>query len=126
MPEQLSDEPLEQRGLDHYVALVRRRQLVFLIPLFVGWLLVWSASWVLPARYTWGTQIRVASDDPDPSGRLQMITDRILNSSRLLHIIDQFNLYAEDRGRLNLDELAERMRKDIKIEQVRGDERQLT
>src|SRR4029078_7202670 len=63
---------------------------------------------------------------PDNSGRLQIITDRILNSSRLLHIIDQFNLYAEDRGRLNSDELAERMRKDIKIEQVRGDERQIT
>jgi len=126
MPEQLSDEPLEQHGLDHYVALIRRRQLVFLIPFFLGWLLVWSASWVLPSRYTWGTQIRVASDDPDNSGRLQIITDRILNSSRLLHIIDQFNLYAEDRGRLNPDELAERMRKDIKIEQVRGDERQLT
>jgi hypothetical protein len=49
-----------------------------------------------PARYTWGTQIRVASDDPDISGRLQIITDRILNSSRLLHIIDEFNLYDLD------------------------------
>ena len=48
MTEQLPDEPLEQHGPDHYVALIRRRQLVFLIPLFVGWLLVWSASWVLP------------------------------------------------------------------------------
>jgi uncharacterized protein involved in exopolysaccharide biosynthesis len=43
-----------------------------------------------------------------------------------LHIIGNFNLYAEDRVRLNPDELAERMRKDIKIEQVRGEERQIT
>jgi succinoglycan biosynthesis transport protein ExoP len=76
MTEQSSDEPVEQHGLDHYVALIRRRQLVFLMPFFVGWLLVWTASWVLPARYTWGTQIRVASDDPDNSGPLQIITDR--------------------------------------------------
>ena len=76
MTEQSSDEPVEQHGLDHYAALIRRRQLVFLIPFFVGWLLVWSASWVLPSRYTWGTQIRVASDDPDNSGPLQIITDR--------------------------------------------------
>jgi protein tyrosine kinase modulator len=122
MTEQLSDEPVEQHGLDYYVALIRRRHLVFLIPFFIGWLLVWSASWVLPSRYTWGTQIRVASDDPDSSGRLQIITDRILNSSRLLHIIGELNLFAEDRVRLNPDELAERLRKDIKIEQVRGDE----
>jgi polysaccharide biosynthesis transport protein len=126
MTEQLPDEPVEQHGLVHYVALIRRRQLVFLIPFFLGWLLVWSASWLLPARYTWGTQIRVASDDPDPSGRLQIVADRILNSSRLLHIIDNRNLYADHRARLNPDELAERMRRDIKIEQVRGDERQIT
>jgi protein tyrosine kinase modulator len=126
MTEQLSDEPVAQHGLDYYVAVIRRRHLVFLIPFFIGWLLVWSASWVLPSRYTWGTQIRVASDDPDSSGRLQIITDRILNSSRLLHIIGELNLFAEDRVRLNPDELAERLRKDIKIEQVRGDERQIT
>ena len=49
-----------------------------------------------------------------------------MNSSRLLHIIGKLNLFAEDRGRLNPDELADRMRRDIKIEQVRGDERQIT
>ena len=76
MDHQLPDEPVEHHDLDYYVALIRRRQLVFLIPFFLGWLLVWSASWVLPASYTWGTQIRVSSDDPDPSGRLQTITDR--------------------------------------------------
>ena len=51
----------------------------------------------MPARYTWGTQIRVpnaASDDADPSGRLQIITDRILSSSHLTHIIDQLDLYS--------------------------------
>ncbi len=43
-----------------------------------------------------------------------------------MHIVDQLNLYSQDRGRLTPDELAERMRNDIKIEKVRGDERQTT
>jgi succinoglycan biosynthesis transport protein ExoP len=43
-----------------------------------------------------------------------------------VHIIDELHLYSEDRGRHSPDELAEHMRRDIKIDQVRGDERQIT
>jgi protein tyrosine kinase modulator len=129
MTHELEEESGQPLDLAHFVSICRRRQLPFLISFFFGWLIVWSASWILPARYTWGTQIRVpnvASDDADPSGRLQIITDRILSSSRLTHIIDELGLYSEDRGRLSPDELAERMRRDIKIDQMHGDERQIT
>src|SRR5262249_20403943 len=44
----------------------------------------------------------------------------------LLRIIDQLNLYADKRGRVNPDGLVERMRKDIEIELVRGDGDQIT
>jgi polysaccharide chain length determinant protein (PEP-CTERM system associated) len=103
----------------------------FLIPMFIGWLAVWGASWVLPARYKSGTLILVEQPTmpkdlvaPNVSEnlqeRLQSITQQILSRSRLLHIVDELNLYPKDRGRLSPDEIVERMRKEIEIELVRG------
>jgi uncharacterized protein involved in exopolysaccharide biosynthesis len=132
MIDELEEKPGERLNLQQYIGVIRRHYLLFLISFFLGWLVFWSASWVLRARYTWGTQIRVPTayahpDVPDDlSGRLQSISQQILSSTRLLHIVDQLNLYPQDRGRLTPDKLAERMRNDIKIEQVRGDERQVT
>jgi len=103
----------------------------FLIPFFIGWLAVWTASWILPPRYKSGTLILVEQptmpkslvasniNDDDLQERLQTITQQILSRTRLLHIIDELNLYASDRRRTSPDELVEHMRKDIQIELVR-------
>ena len=77
----------------------------FLIPLFIAWLAVWGASWVLPPRYKSGTLILVEQPtmpkdyvtpnvNDDLQQRLQSITQQILSRTRLLHIIDHLNLYA--------------------------------
>src|SRR5580658_8415035 len=44
------EEKSEGLNLQHYLGVVRRRHLHFLIPLFLGWAMVWGASWVLPKR----------------------------------------------------------------------------
>ena len=49
----------------------------------------------------------------DLQERLQNITQQILSRTRLLHIIDELNLYAKDRSRLSPDQIVEQMRKDI-------------
>ncbi len=51
--------------------------------------------------------------------RLQIITQRVLSRTRLMEIIDRFNLYPEARGKAVPDDLAERMRKDISIKITR-------
>ena len=132
MVDEFEEKPGERLDLQQCIGVIRRRYLLFLIPFFLGWLVFWSASWVLPVRYTWGTEIRVPTAyappnvPDDPQGRLEKVNQHILSSTPLLHIVDQLNLYSKDRGRLTPDELAERMRNDIKIEKVRGDERQIT
>ena len=132
MVDELEEKPGERLDLQQCIGVIRRRYLLFLIPFFLGWLVFWSASWVLPVRYTWGTEIRVptayapSNGQDDLQGRLEKVNQHILSSTPLLHIVDQLNLYPQDRGRLTSDELAERMRNDIKIEKVRGDERQIT
>ena len=132
------DEPESQSfDLQHYLGIARRRHLHFLIPMFLGWLAVWGASWVLPARYKSGTLILVEQPtmpkdyvtpniNDDLQERLQSITQQILSRTRLLHIIDQLNLYAGDHGASTPDEKVERMRKDIEIELVRDAQNRVT
>ena len=49
----------------------------------------------------------------DLQERMQSITQQILSRTRLLHIIDQFNLYAGPHSQPSPDEKVEVMRKDI-------------
>jgi succinoglycan biosynthesis transport protein ExoP len=132
MVEDLEDEkPGAGFDLQHYMGLVRRRHMQFLIPLLAGWLLVWAASWVLPPRYRSSTLILVEQPtmpkdyvtpnvNDDLQDRLRSITQQILSRTRLLHIIDQLNLYP---GHATADDKVERMRKDIgDIELVRDGE----
>lgn len=131
MPPPVQQQAPEGMGLQHYLEIFRRRHLPFLILLFIGWLAVWGASWVLPPRYKSGTLILVEQptmprDYVTPNvaenlqERLQSITQQILSRSRLLHIVDDLNLYSNERARLSPDEIVERMRKNIDIELVHG------
>ena len=115
--------------LQHYLGIVRRRHLQFLIPLFLGWAIVWAASWILPAKYKSGTLILVEQPtmpkdyvapnvNDDLQERLQTITQQILSRTRLLHIVDAVNLYSDPKSKLTPDDKVEAMRKDIQIELV--------
>jgi polysaccharide chain length determinant protein (PEP-CTERM system associated) len=137
MVDELEEKPGEGINLQQYVDVIRRRHMYFLIPFFLGWLVVWSVSWFLPSRYKSGTLILVAQPSmptdyvtpnvtDDLQTRLQSMTQQILSRTRLLHIIEELNLYADKHGRLNQDELVERMRKDIEIELVRDARNQIT
>jgi polysaccharide biosynthesis transport protein len=137
MSEEFEEKPGESINLDQYLAIVRRRRWHFLLPLFLGWLVVWGVSWLLPSVYRSGTLIlveqptvpsqyvvpNIATDNLQD--RLQSITQQILSRTRLLRIIENQNLYAGSRARLTQDEVVERMRKDIEIELVH-DRDQLT
>jgi polysaccharide biosynthesis transport protein len=123
--------------LTRYLGILRRRHLYFLIPMFLGWLAVWGAGWVLPERYKSSTLILVEEPsmprdyvkpnvNEDVQEHLQNITQQILSRTRLLHIIDELNLYAKDRRRLSPDEIVDRMRKDIEVELVQNAEKRVT
>jgi polysaccharide chain length determinant protein (PEP-CTERM system associated) len=137
MPDDLEEKTAEGFDLQHYLGVARRRHIHFLIPLFVGWALVWGASWVLPPRYQSTTLILVEQPtmpkdyvtpnvNDDLQERMQSITQQILSRTRLLHIIDQYNLYGGERAQQSPDEKVERMRKDINIELVRDARNMIT
>ena len=123
--------------LQHLVGIVHRHHLLFLIPMFLGWLAVWGSSWILPASYKSSTLILVEQPtmprdyvvpnvNEDVQERLQNITQQILSRTRLLHIIDELNLYTKDSRQNNPDAIIERMRKDIEIELVQDAQKRVT
>ncbi|HEY7096247.1 MAG TPA: GNVR domain-containing protein [Terriglobales bacterium] len=134
MPEDFEEARSEGIDWQLYIGLARRHFWHFLLPFFFGWLLVWGASWFMPSMFKSGTLILVeeptvpqefvtSNISGDLQNRLQSITQQILSRTRLLSIIQQFNLYPKYRHS-SPDDLVERMRKDIEIELVRSPDRQ--
>ncbi len=137
MVNDLDEKSSQGFDLRHYLEMVRRRHLQFLIPVFLGWVVIWGVSWVLPPRYQSTTLILVEQptmprDYVTPNvndnlqERMQSITQQILSRTRLLRIIDQLSLYANSRSQPSADQKVDRMRKDIGIELVRGASNQIT
>lgn len=48
MSEELEEPASPSFDFGRILDVVRRRHVQFLIPLFLGWLLVWGCSWFLP------------------------------------------------------------------------------
>jgi polysaccharide biosynthesis transport protein len=130
MPEVLEEQSSEQLDMQRYLGVIRRRSPYFLIALFLGWAVVWGVSWILPVKYKSSTLILVeqptmskdyvvSNINEDLQDRLQNITQQILSRTRLLHIVDQLDLYQEPHNPLTPDEKAAQMRKEIQIELVR-------
>ena len=130
MVDDLEEKSSEGFDLQRYLDLARRRHLQFLIPLLLGWLMVWGASWIIAPSYRSSTLILVEQPtmpkdyvtpnvSDDLQDRLQSITQQILSRTRLLQIIDELNLYAGGHSKITPDDKVERMRKDIDIELVR-------
>jgi len=91
----------------------------------VGWVL----TNVLPKRYTSQTMVLVEEpyvpskyvepvNTSDLNHRLATMQEQILSRSRLQPIIERLNLYPEDRGRMHIDDLVERLRGALTVKPV--------
>ena len=131
MPDVFEEQQPGGFDLQRFVGIARRRHLQFLIPLFLGWLLVWGSSWVIPPRYKSSTLILVEQPtmpqnyvlpniNDDLQTRLQSMTQQILSRSRLLLIAQKLHLYSAAQGGLSVDQKVANMRKDIGIDLVRN------
>jgi succinoglycan biosynthesis transport protein ExoP len=133
MHEELEEQttPLD---LDRYLDILRRRHLVFLGVLLLGWGMVWGGSFLVPPRYKSTTTILVEPPSmpsnyvvPNVSenlqAQIQSIAEQIKSKTGLLRIIAKLNLYRDDKGHFTSpDQKVEAMRKDIGVDLVRGPE----
>lgn len=121
------EQSSEQPDVERYFDILRRRHLQLLGPLFVTWLAIWGASWVIKPLYKSSTNILVEQPtmpenyvapnvNENLQARLQSITQQILSPTRLSLIIDKLHLYPDSP---TTDDRVERMKKDISIDLVR-------
>ncbi len=131
MFEELDEKPSQGQNFQRYWDTVRRRRWWIILPTFVIWAAVWGFSWFVAATYKSETLILVEQQKvpaqyvvpnvtSDLQDRLQSMTQQILSRTRLMRIIDQFQLYADLKSQLTLDEMVDKMRKDIKIDLVQA------
>jgi protein tyrosine kinase modulator len=135
VPELIEDQESERIDFDRFIGILRRRYMQFLLPFFLGWLLVWAASWVLPPRYKSSTLIMVEQPtmpheyvepniSDDLQARVQSIKTQILSETRLLIIIDRLHLYGGREDPTSTEAKVEQMRKDIDVELDRDPQKQ--
>ena len=128
MMEELDDQKSTQ-GADEYWALVVRRKWWILGPLFLGWLLVFASTWVIPAKYASESVVliepaKVPRDlvtpnvQVDLADRVQSEEAQVLSRTRLLDLIKKHNLYPGYAD--SQDEQVEKMRDDVKFDLVQA------
>lgn len=122
------------KTLDEYFRLGVRRRWWLLLPTCVVALASIGGSLILPDIYRSETVILVEQQkvpehyvisnvSAELRDRLQTMSQQILSRTRLLRIIEEFDLYAGERQGLVPEELVELMRAHIGLELLEGDSR---
>ena len=118
-----------------YVAILIRRRWYLIAPLLICGLLGAVVAQVWPLLYKSEALILVEQQKvPEQyvmpnvitnlQTRLDAMTQQILSRTRLVSLIEQFNLYPRERARLPMDDVVDRMHKNIDVSLVQTAGRQ--
>jgi polysaccharide chain length determinant protein (PEP-CTERM system associated) len=113
--------------MDEAIRVIARQRWIILIPFAIGVALAPFLARFAPEQYRAETLImvvpqRVPDDYVKPTvtqsvaDRLPTITDQILSRSRLERIIEEMNLYPEERKRMVMEDVVARMRNDVRVD----------
>jgi len=108
---------------------IRRRKKSFLIPFLLIFLFVSGVAFLLPPIYRSESKIFIEGQQiPEEyvrttirgyvEERLQVIKHQVMSHTKLLSIIDQFNLYTEMREKHTIEEIIAKMRAAIELKTV--------
>jgi protein tyrosine kinase modulator len=112
--------------LEDYLAILRRRRWLIIIPTILAAIGGYALSLYLPKKYISHTTILVEQPivpdsyvkpvvSEDLNQRLASMKEQILSRTRMQHLIEQFGLYREDAMRVPMEELVERLQKSITV-----------
>ncbi len=124
------DDQKSGQGFDEYWAIVLRRKWWILGPLFFGWAIVFASAWFLPPTYISESTVlveppKVPSNLVEPNvqvdlaDRVQSMSTQVLSRTRLLNLIQRFNLYPGYAS--SPDDQVNKMRDDVKMELIHGE-----
>ena len=115
------------------IKIIKRRRLGLIVPAFTVFALFVLIAFILKPVYRSTSTVLIEEQEIPPQyvmstvtsyaeERLQAINQRIMSTSRLLSIINRFNLYADKRDKLTTEEIVDKMRKkDIKFSTITAD-----
>jgi len=106
---------------------MNRWKALLFTPMLIGALALFAVSAFTPARYRSSATILVVpqqvptlfvprTSDASLVDRLGAIEQQILSRTELEHLIDENHLYPEERAKSIIEEVVERMRRDIDVE----------
>ncbi|HEY6769526.1 MAG TPA: Wzz/FepE/Etk N-terminal domain-containing protein [Candidatus Sulfotelmatobacter sp.] len=112
--------------LDDYLAMLRRRIWVLLIPVVLAPLIGWLVSYLLTAKYTSQSLIMVEGQKvptsmvqpvvtADLTQRIATLQQRVLSDSALKPVVERLNLA---KGGQNVDEMVDTIRANMSIQPV--------
>lgn len=122
-----------QKNFSDYTDVLKRRKLSLVLPALGVFLFTALVAFLIPPVYQSTSTILIEEQEIPrdfvisavtsfAEQRLQTINQRIMSTSRLLEIINRFNLYPEYRDKWTTEEIVDKMRKkDIKMETVSVD-----
>lgn len=132
-PQQESPLSVPRRALDveDYLDILRRHRSWILGPVFCGLVLGVVVAYLWPDSYLSSGTIRVvppivpsrlvqANVSQEMTQRINQLYQEIVSRPNLINLIQTYNLYPSDRKRLPIEDVVEKMRKDISITQPRG------
>jgi len=112
--------------LEDYLAILRRRRWLLILPAILGAVVGYALSLALPAQYTSHTVVLVESPtvpdsyvkpvvSEDLNQRLASMQEQILSRTRLQHLVEEFGMYKEDVNKVPMEVLVARLQKSITV-----------
>lgn len=121
-----------EKSLGDYFAMFKRRVNVFLITFVSVLIITIGAAFLWPSKYQSASTILIEQQEiPQDlvrttitsfaNQRIEMIKARVMTYTNLVKIIDEFNLYEEERKQDPLEVVVDEMRDDIKLNVISAD-----
>ncbi|MCG8035539.1 MAG: lipopolysaccharide biosynthesis protein [Candidatus Thiodiazotropha taylori] len=122
----------ELLGIGDYVAILKRRKFQLIIPAILILLISIGLALGLPSVYRAEATILIEQQEiPDElvrstvtsyaGERIQVISQRVMTTENLVKIIDNYELYQDERNDTSLTQLAEKLHDDIELDMISAD-----
>ncbi|HBC56530.1 MAG TPA: lipopolysaccharide biosynthesis protein, partial [Gammaproteobacteria bacterium] len=122
----------QEKSLKEYLDSFRRRKTIFFFTALAIFIIGAITALVLPATYRSSATILIEQQEiPDDlvrstittyaDQRIQMISQRVMTRTNLSRIIDEYDLYAEDRKRYPLEVIIAKMMEDLDLSMISAD-----
>ena len=120
------------KSMNDMLGMIKRRKWSLILPMLIVFTFAGIVALVLPPTYKSTATILIEEQDIPADfvmatvtsfaeQRLQSIYQRIISYSKLLDIINRFNLYPDTKGRSTDEKIVEKMREDILLEPISVD-----